>query len=134
MLVLELPRSMAPKLLIFPAIVLVPEPVNVINASGVTAPMATVLILPLPAAMVKPKALSTVPKVTLPFAELVVMVRSAEKPVVLDVPLRSTLPATVRLPLSVFAPVPARLNSVSGVSEPTAANVTLPLPLLVLKE
>ncbi len=81
MLVLELPRSMAPKLLIFPAIVLVPLPVNVINASGVVAPMATVLIVPLPAATVKPNALSTVPKVSLPFAELVVIVRSAENTV-----------------------------------------------------
>jgi hypothetical protein len=129
------PKSIAPVLRICkPPIKLVPDPVRVMKAKALFIPMASVVIVPLPASIVNPKALSTVPKVTLPFAELVVMVRSAEKPVDREVPFRSTLPATVRLPLSVLAPVPARLNPVRGVVDPTTANVTPPLPLLVLKE
>ncbi|BEI37619.1 hypothetical protein PHIN7_13430 [Polynucleobacter sp. HIN7] len=124
---------MAPVLLILPPTVFVPVPESVRYARGVMPPIATVLTVPLPAATVKPNALLTSPSVTFPLTELVVMVRSAEKVEEREVPLKSTLPATTRSPLSVLTPVPARESPVSGVVPPIVPKVIEPLPLLMVK-
>ncbi|CAM3794074.1 hypothetical protein POBR111598_10000 [Polynucleobacter brandtiae] len=116
----------------FPPTVLIPVPVKVTNASGVVLPIATVLIVPAPAAIVKPNALSTTPRVTLPFPELVVMVLSAAKPVVLDVPFKSTAPLVTIFPLIALLPVPCKVSELRGVA-PTAPSAIAPLPLLIVR-
>ena len=127
------PKSMAPLLRISPPMVLIPDPLKVMESNAWLDPIATVLIVPLPALIVKPKALFTSPRVTFPLPELVVMVRSAENPVVRELPFKSTLPLVIMLPPKVLLPVPCKVRLVSGVPAPIAPSVIEPLPLLTVK-